>query len=227
MGYTEWNKVAVKKSGGQINFLKLVGGNKYIIRPILKPVSFHKYFYKNDGKLRTAICGDPNVCPVAAKHPELERPSERYAIYVIDRGDAQVKIMEAPVSVFRCFRKRYEDTGVNPSSGKDGGNWSIEVTGVGFAKRYEASYIDKAPLTESEIEAIKQELGGDKDKLLTVYKSDSPEEIEKKLFAEIPDEKTSAQTPVESTPVESTPVESTPVESTDDNEGDDFNMNWL
>ena len=183
--YVQWG--AVPQSGGngeKSEYLKLKSGNTYRIRPIFDPVKFFKYFHKNNGKLRTAICGKPDVCPVRDRHPELNKPSMRYAAYVIDRADGKVKILEAPQSVFRPIGSSFEATGKNPGSGKDGSDWQVKVTGTGLNTTYDVAFAGQTPLTQEERASIKEALEGDMKKLQKLYKVDTPEEIEQKLFGE-------------------------------------------
>ena len=172
------------KGGGNNDYLKLQSGSNYRIRPIFKPVIFWKYFHKHDGRLRTAICAKPDVCPVRDKHPELKKPSLRYAAYVIDRADGKVKILESPQSVFRPIGSSVEATGKDPGSGTDGSDWLIKVKGKGINTTYEVAFAGASPLTAEERVAIKDALDGDSKKLGKLYKPDTPEEIEEKLFGD-------------------------------------------
>ena len=188
-GFLSWGDVALERKGkgssGKDEYLWLKSGNKYKVRTVHKAVHFWKYFHRDDqGRLRTAITEDPRTCPIAATHPGLaEKASERYAIYVIDRSDQQVKIMEAPRSVFSPMRQRYETNGKKPGGGADGSDWEIQVVGAGINTRYTTIYIEDTPLTKDEITKLKVELDGDKDKLKKIYAVHTPEEIEKRLFA--------------------------------------------
>jgi len=184
--YVQWGSVPKSGSGsGEMSeFLRFKTGNTYNVRPVFDPVKFFKYFHKHEGKLRTAICGKPDVCPVRDNHPELKKPSLRYAAYVIDRADGKVKILEAPQSVFRPIGSSFEATGKNPGSGKDGSDWQVKVTGVGLNTTYEVAFAGQTPLTAEERAALKEALDGDKQKLQKLYKVDTPEEIEAKLFGD-------------------------------------------
>lgn len=185
--YVQWDSVpkSGNSNGERSEFLKLKSGGTYKIRPIFNPVKFFKYFHKHDNRLRTAICAKPDVCPVRDRHPELKKPSLRYAAYVIDREDGKVKILEAPQSVFRPIGSSYEATGKNPGSGKDGSDWQIKVTGTGLNTTYDVAFAGITPFTKGELSAIKEALDGDKLKLQKIYKVDTPEEIEEKLFGDI------------------------------------------
>jgi len=100
--YVQWGSVPQGGNGEQSEYLKLKSGNKYRIRPNFWSCQILQI-------LSTKIMADweqrsvqtPDVCPVRDRHPDLKKPSMRYAAYVIDREDNKVKILEAPQSVFR------------------------------------------------------------------------------------------------------------------------------
>ncbi len=181
--YVQWGSVPEDSNGGEKSeFLKLKTGNTYRIRPLLFPVKFFKYFHKHEGKLRTAICEKPDVCPVRDRHPELKKPSMRYAAYVIDRADGKIKILEAPQSVFRPIGSTFESTGKDPGSGKEGSDFQVKITGVGLNTKYDVAWAGQTPITAEERVSLKEALDGDKSKLQKIYKVDTSEEIEAKLF---------------------------------------------
>jgi len=229
--FVQWDSIPTTSSGGdgeKNDYLRFESGKSYRIRPIFSPVKFFKYFHKHDGRLRTAICGSPDTCPVRDRHSELKKPSLRFAAYVIDRSDGKVKILEAPQTVFRPIGKSLEITGKNPGSGKDGSDWSVTVSGKGLNTKYDVVFCANTPLTEEEREAIKESLDGDKDKLKKLYKTDAPEQIEEKLFGEWQKKESSTPSePVAATAASapaSTPA-SAPVDSKSSGK-DDFANNW-
>lgn len=188
--YIDWGEVAPQRDGlpgtdeKNVQFLWLKSGNTYKIRPIHLPVHFYKYFHKHLGKLRVSICGDPDMCPVRVSHPELDKPKERYAIFVLDRADDKIKVMEGPRSVFLPMRKRSEATGKKPG-GKEGGDWQIEITGSGLRTEYSITYLEDTVFSNEEKEKIKKALGGDRQRLKKIFEIDSSEEIERKLFGSL------------------------------------------
>jgi hypothetical protein len=188
-GFTEWCDVAPKKestnssNADRPEYLWLKSGSTYRVRPVHLPVHFYKFFLRKDGKLRTALCEDPKNCSVLATHPELKAPNGRYAIYVIDREDGKLKIMEAPRTVFLPMRKRCEQVGVKPG-GKDGGDWAIEVSGSGLKTEYSTTYLTDTPFTDAEKKMINEEFKEDKAKLAKLYKPHTEEQIEKRLFGD-------------------------------------------
>jgi len=211
--YVEWKDVAPAKDGfpgtdeKNVQYLWLKSGKTYKIRPIHLPVHFYKYFQKQGNKVRIAICGDPDNCPVRMSHPDL-KPQERYAIFVIDRADNKIKVMEGPRSVFLPMRKRSEITGKMPGS-KEGGDWQIEITGSGLRTEYFVTYIEDNPFSTEEMAMIKKVLGADKERLKKIFKVDDPNTIEKKLFGNEDDD-------------ESSQTENTDTSSDDE----DVNLDW-
>lgn len=200
---------ASKGGGGGSKYLWLKTGNTYKVRPLGKHiVEFCKYYHKEGGRLKTAIVKNPAACPVKASHPDL-RCSTRYATYVIDRDDGNIKIMEGPITVFRPFRKRYERTGKSPG-GAEGGDWEIEVNGTGLSTTYDNTFLEDTPFVEEEIKKIK-EMFKDKDDmkegLRQNYEAHDVAEIEKRLFGEesevqddVQNDFTSSETPKSETP---------------------------
>lgn len=208
--YVQWNGIG--KDGGDGNkndFLSLESGKTYRIRPLFYPYKFWKYFHKNGSQLRTAICGDPDTCPIKDRHPNLAKPVLRFAIYVIDRADGKVKILEAPQSVFRPMGNHADAMNKNPGDLDKGSDWMVKKSGQGFKTKYDVTFLADTPLTMEEKRAVKEALGEDIKKLKTIYPVDAPEEIERKLFgdsdagessaseseAEVPSETSRASTP--------------------------------
>jgi len=217
-----WDSIPSSGGGEMSDFLRLQSGNSYKIRPIFEPVKFFKYFHKNKGKLRTAICGRPDTCQARKDHPELKKPSLRFAAYVIDRADNKVKILEAPQTVFRPIGASLEMTGKNPGGGKDGSDWYIKVSGQGLNTTYDVGMIGPSPLNPEERDLIKEALDGDKEKLKKLYKVDTAEQIEEKLFGDPNSDGGSQAAPAPSQAASPAPVTSPVVDS----DGDDFDNEW-
>lgn len=187
-GTIDWEDVAPEQSkgnsNGKGNFLYLKTGNTYRVRLVGGAVVFHRIFHKGaNGKPRTAICADPKNCSVLDLHKEL-KSQERYAIYVIDRADGKLKIMEGPRTVFLFFKQRYQSTKVKPGSAQ-GGDWEIKVTGTGLDTKYAVVYLDPTPFTDEEKSMLSEEFRDDRDKLAKMFAPLSDEDIEKRLFTDI------------------------------------------
>ena len=219
-GVIDWgdfipNSSGSSNVGGRMDFLWLKSGSTYRVRPVHKPVIFYKYFYKNGTKLRTAICKEPSTCTVKINHPELDTPSERFAILVIDRADGKVKVMEFPKSVFLSIKAWWTATQKNPG-GNDGVDWAINVAGSGQkGTKYTSTPIEASPFTNEEkqliVKVLKDEEGNDTAILEKIFKAHSPEDIEKKLFGELEER----VQPVASTPVQPVPTTDSTAPSAD------------
>jgi len=217
-----WDSIPSSGSGEMSDFLRLQSGNSYKIRPVFEPVKFFKYFHKNAGKLKTAICGKPEACTVKQAHPELKKPSLRFAAYVIDRADGKVKILEAPQTVFRPIGASLEMTGKNPGGGADGSDWYIKVSGTGLNTVYDVGMIGPSPLSQEERDLIKEALDGDKEKLKKLYKVDAPEQIEEKLFGD-PNAAGGSPAPTQAAPAQAPPAQAPPATASS---ASDFDQEW-
>jgi len=188
VGYAEWGDVVHSgDSGSQITIARLfLQPGTYRVRPIHKAVKFAKYFVKDEARrTRTAIVADPDTDPVRKRHPELA-PSYRYAMYVKDKADSRLKVMEFPLSVFKEFNKRYLLNKKDPGGIKDGGDWQITVTKTAGGQRnitkYEAQYIEDTPIDDSEAQKIKDLIKGTKVKLKELFAAQTSEDIERRLY---------------------------------------------
>lgn len=181
MGFVNWDFDDSDGRVGGKTYLNLKSPGSFRIRPLGQPVRFQKYFTKKDGEVRTAITEDEETCEVKVRHPEL-KANKRYAIYVVDREDGQVKIMEFPKTVFQAFQEWWRNTNIEPGSGQAGFDWSITIKGSGLQTRYQATPIMAVPLTDEEIVAAKAEFSNNP--LEDLYKANSSDEIESKLFGD-------------------------------------------
>ena len=161
-----------------LKFIKIVSGSPVRVRPLLSAVNFFKYVVPHGGGFRSAICGNPETCPIFTKHDI--QPQDRYAINVIDRADGEIKILEGSFNVFGQFHEYFKHTGINPGKGQ-GADFVISATGEGLMKRYKCEFADRTTLTPAEREMIKTEKPYN---LERIFKVTPPEEIEAKLFGE-------------------------------------------
>jgi hypothetical protein len=227
--YLGWGDVAPKdeqESTKKVDYLWLKSGQKYKIRPVHKPVHIFKYFYRNSkNELHTAICANPDTCPVAAEHTDLAKPSSRYAIYVFDRNDDnKLKVMEGPKTVFLPFRERFQATDKDPGGSTTGGDWQINITGTGKNTKYSLIYIEDVPLTASEKSAVSELITEESSKLVNIYKPHTQEEMEKRLFEPFPSKDGSSDSGSETS---STPAPAPTAQTgASASESDDFDMNW-
>lgn len=202
-GFVDWSDVQ-KEKNQKSGFLKMKSGNEYKIRPVHRMFCFYKYFYRNNGVLRTAITADPDNCPVRKAHPEAKlKAVERYAFYLIDREDGQLKIAEVPKSVITPMSDKARHAKKQCGQSKGAWDWIIEISGSGLNTEYKVICDDMSDLTEAELGEYKKAVGGDLEKLAKLYAAHTPEEIEKKLFGplEVKDNKKQQQPQTTGSPV--------------------------
>jgi len=178
----DWKDVGEQNSSklsGKANFLRLSAGT-YTVRPLGTPIVMNKFMVQGaDNRWRSAVCEDAVNNPVTQNHGI--DPPERYAINVIDRADAEVKILEGGVMVFGEFKKFNTITNKNPG-GKDGADFKIVITGSGKSKKIATSFDRATTLTEDELESIKSR--GGLNKLEEIFKVTPNDQLEAKLFGE-------------------------------------------
>ncbi len=170
-----WADIARTESqrgrGGDINNLRLVSGNNYNVRFVGDPVKFDKYFINN----KSAITDGGEKCIIRQKF-NIE-PNTRYAVNVIDRADAKLKVLEIPPSVLKpviaWWKARKHDPG-----GDNGCDFNIDIMGQKKNTRYTVTPLDITPFTADEQAMIEKEARD----LKKLYKPVPQSEIEARLF---------------------------------------------
>jgi hypothetical protein len=177
MKFYEWGSTTDKGQSGM--FLKLEPNKKYRLRLVSKAVQYFQHW-------DPIPCRSPGVDKETGKpiDPLLAqgfKPKERYSIWVINREDNQLKIIDFPPTLGEQFSNWKALYNAEPG-GKEGPDWVIEGKCPGGDKKrtkWTASYLDRTPFTEQELEAISK--GNLREKLAEARKDHSPEEILKML----------------------------------------------
>ena len=172
-------------AGGSGKFMRLEPNSTNRVRPVLKPIRFHKYFNRHDGTLRSAITEDEATCTVRAKYPEL-RAQKRYACLVFDRDDDnKLKILEGPATLFDHFKKFKKLAKQDPGS-NNGGDFQIKVICPSGKKdrdtTYDVEFIETVPFTDEEKKFVLD--NKESYDLDEIFKAQTPEEIERILFGD-------------------------------------------
>ena len=178
-GQVDWDSVDMPRNRTKVNFLRLKSGNTYTVRLFHKPIPVNRYYVQGPGgKSRSAICENPDTCPVALTRGV--KPKSRYGIIVLDRGDKnEVKVLEAPAGVFKDFKKFYDTNQIDPG-GNEGPDFVISVVGEGLNTRYEVAYkMGSKPFTPEEKAAIteKRQNGYNLDEIFKPTPSDKIEDV--------------------------------------------------
>lgn len=197
--YVEWDDVEPRKrgSGGGGNggkFLKLEANCEYLIRPVFRPIEFHKYYNKQDGQLRTAIVENPDTCEVRAKYTQLKKAQARRAFLAFHRDDNnRLKIVELPSSATEAF-KHYKKVAKTEPGGPGGGDFLLKVVCPSGKKdrdtTYEIEFVDAKPFTDEEkkfvFENVKPKDGTIKEEwdLEKIFAANTTEDIEHRLFGD-------------------------------------------
>jgi hypothetical protein len=175
-----------RKGGNTIRNLKMVGGRAYILRFVGEPVKFFKYWVAG----KSAICANPDTCPVHNKYGI--DPSTKYASNVILRSieDFDGNVIEdkdhpegvlfkwefppaATKPIIAWKRARKQEPG-----GENGCDFRVEVTGTGKEIRYTPTPLDITPFTADE----KKMIDAESYNLVKLYKAVPEVEIEARLF---------------------------------------------
>lgn len=161
----DWNSVGGQGGGGggsggkdKVNFVKFTAGSSKTLRPIGKAVMFYKFFMPST---RRSVVVDPEfkndaAAKLSAHSGEEVRPTLRYAINVIDREDNKIKVLEGGQQIFEHFANWSKGNNGAPPGGSNGMDWTISASGEEKNRKYTATPIRSAPLTESEISRIKE-----------------------------------------------------------------------
>lgn len=158
----DWNSVpksgfkSSNGSGKPINRIKFTDNCSFIVRPIGKPVGFYNFFHK--GLSRSFRCNLENS-ELANKIYELlsVEPSQKFAINVIDRNDNEIKVMEAPITVYEQMVDVSQTKKTKPGS-NSGGDWKISTKKEGKGvRRYTANYLGPEPFSQEELKRINNE----------------------------------------------------------------------
>ena len=141
----------------------------FVVRFLGDPLNYYEYVVAG----RSAICADPNVCPVRRKH-NIE-PALRHAVNLINRDDAQLYLCELPTPVFLKIAAWSKRRGMNPG-GKIAVDFLITVSRAGKYTRYEVDALERSHLSAEEKSLQLYDLKG-------IFKPTPPDEIEGQLFS--------------------------------------------
>ena len=135
--------------------LRVKPGCNLKVRPICKLIrvleiyaGYGKYLYlenENSGQL------------LKDKYPDrLGRPSDRYACWVINRKDGSLRILDMPYYVYRPLFDRELSIDKKIYDSQFGGDWNITTNGKkGKGVRYKTVFVEKAPISEDEMNMIR------------------------------------------------------------------------
>lgn len=195
--FVGWDEPTEKaKNAGSGLFLKLEAGKTYRVRLVSNAVRYFQHW-------EPVICRSPGVDPktnvvldplMQMSRPDGSpyQPKERYAIWVLDRQDAnKLKIMDFPSVLYERFAEWKTDFNEAPG-GANGPDWKIVLEARGNDKRktqYRAERLDKTQFTTEEIDRCKAGITvngtqvGLKEHLANLRRANTPQEIRDMLAA--------------------------------------------
>jgi hypothetical protein len=162
-----------QNNGSGVNFLRMKDEGTYVFRPVGQMVQFYKIFAN-----KRPVIVDMEVKDEAAKivseHLGVDvRPDLKFASYVIDRADGQIKVLEGNFKMLEAFATWAGATNEQPG-GQSGGDWTIKATGKGMGgknpRRYQTNFLKSQPLTAQELSMI-ESCKGNLPKLKDLFKS--------------------------------------------------------
>jgi hypothetical protein len=157
--FSNFNPDNKGKGNGGVTFLRFERDKSYKLRPFGSAVEFYKIFI---AKGKPSIIVDPDDKDQAAKllseHTGTDiRPSYRNAMFVINRDDGKVRILEGGFQIFEQFGNWSQSSGIKPGSAQ-AGDWSIKVEGDGVGgsnpRKYSTVYLGPSAISEEEKQMI-------------------------------------------------------------------------
>ena len=192
----DWNSIGGTSSGSSngsdrpIPFLKFQKDYTHLIRPVGKAVEFYKFFINREGERAVPIIVDPEnrdkASQVISEHSgEENKGQQKFAMFVIDREDGRIKVLEGGNSIFNAFAQWAKINQIHPGQ-NGGGDFSITVTGEGYAgnnpRRYLAGCAKSCPVSEDERKMIKEKEEFMKWSKIYEGQEMSPSDIVEKVF---------------------------------------------
>ncbi|MHA2279366.1 MAG: hypothetical protein ACXAC5_00535 [Promethearchaeota archaeon] len=176
-----------KGKGNGITFLRFERDKTYKIRPFGSAVEFYKIFIAKGKPSIIVDGGDKDqAVKLLSEHTGTElRPSYRNAMFIIDRADGRVRILEGGFQIFEQFGNWSESSGIKPGSGQ-GGDWSIKVEGDGVGgsnpRKYHTVYLGPSAFSEEEKQMISKLKEEGKLKLANYLKETSLDKVVETAF---------------------------------------------
>lgn len=145
----------------RLNFFKMEKDKVHIFRPIGKAVEFYKYFVMSPAGKRTVIVDkkdkDPSQKVISEFLGKETKPTWRCAMFVLNRANGEVEILEGGFQIFEAFAVWAKASGASPGS-QASGDWTIRATGDGAGgsnpRKYQTQFMRPAPLTQEELAKI-------------------------------------------------------------------------
>lgn len=157
------DRAASRGSGGKVAFLNMKEPDTYVFRPVGKAVRFYKIFVNKKPVIVDLEYKDEAVS-LLNEHFGIEaRADLKFAMYVIDRADQKIKVLEGNYGMLSAITNWAAQTKEAPG-GQNGSDWSIKATGKGFGgdnpRRYQTNALMTKPLTSEELSMLEEAKDG-------------------------------------------------------------------
>lgn len=172
-------------------FFKLEKDKVHIFRPIGKAVEFYKFFLMTPAGKRTIVVDKKDKDAAQKVIGDFlgkdVKPTWRCAMFVINRANGEVEILEGGYQIFEAFAVWAKASGASPGS-QASGDWTIKATGDGAGganpRKYNTQFFRPAPLTQEELSKINKLQEEGKLKFADIYKTVPVDQLVSKLTGE-------------------------------------------
>lgn len=164
--FIDWEHTPNTQSRGS-DYLVLRNGT-FTVRFLTRPL----VYYQRWSPIACRV--EPGNDPFAETSDE--GPKKRSAVFVLDRADNCVKIMDIGATVAKAITSWAQATGRDPA-GQDAPDFCIKVTGQGLQTRYMVAPLSHMPLDGIDVPP-REEL---ETRLAEARRANTPEEIEAKM----------------------------------------------
>jgi hypothetical protein len=156
--FSNWNS-SDRNGGSGITFLKFQNGSNIRVRPFGGAVEYNKIFIEyGKPSLTVDIKDGEEAAKLLSEHSGKEfKPSYKCAMFVIDRTDESIKILEGGHQIYDAFGSWTSASGLKPGANA-AGDWQISATGDGAGgsnpRKYAPVYLGPVPFTDQEKENL-------------------------------------------------------------------------
>ncbi len=151
-------------NGGKVAFLNMKESGTYVFRPVGRAVRFYKIFVNKRPVIVDLEDKDEAVKALGEHFNQELRADLKFAMYVIDRSDGKLKVLEGNFKMLDALTLWATQTGEKPG-GQNGSDWTIKATGKGYGgdnpRRYQTQPLMTKVLNKEELAMLKES----KDKL--------------------------------------------------------------
>lgn len=189
LDWENFDKPKGNGNGSGVSFLRWEEGATYRLRPLGSAIQYYKFFIEK-GKPSFIVAPenkDAAIKALSEKTGKEIKPRFFCAMFVIDRADGKVKVLEGGFQIFDAFAKWSTGMGIRPGHGQ-AGDWQISVTGRGVGgsnpRKYTAVFLGNVAFTDEERSMVQGLKNDGKLKLANFLHENTVSELMEKAFGE-------------------------------------------